>query len=106
MEFQELVAVIRRVRREVEGPIGGSAYYGGGGDFYGGGGAVGEGLGRSSGVRHALLLRYIINPSDGTDFFFFVGPYGFFFLFTVGDSGVLLMRRVALTGCTNLLCCW
>ncbi|CAN0268024.1 unnamed protein product [Ectocarpus sp. 8 AP-2014] len=65
VEFQDLVAVIRRVRREVEGPIGGSAYYGGGGDFYGGGGAVGEGLGRSSGVRHALLLRYIINPSDG-----------------------------------------
>ncbi|CAN0354766.1 unnamed protein product [Ectocarpus sp. 12 AP-2014] len=65
VEFQDLVAVIRRVRREVEGPIGGSAYYGGGGDFYGRGGAVGEGLGRSSGVRHALLLRYIINPSDG-----------------------------------------
>ncbi|CAM9163607.1 unnamed protein product [Ectocarpus sp. 13 AM-2016] len=65
VEFQDLVAVIRRVRREVEGPIGGSAYYGGGGDFYGGGAAVGEGLGRSSGVRHALLLRYIINPSDG-----------------------------------------
>ncbi|CBJ31462.1 expressed unknown protein [Ectocarpus siliculosus] len=65
VEFQDLVAVIRRVRREVEGPIGGSAYYGGGGDFDGGGGAVGEGLGRSSGVRHALLLRYIINPSDG-----------------------------------------
>ncbi|CAM9641917.1 unnamed protein product [Ectocarpus fasciculatus] len=65
VEFQDLVAVIRRVRREVEGPIGGSAYYGGGGDFYGGEGAAGEGLGRSSGVGHALLLRYIINPSDG-----------------------------------------
>lgn len=52
------MAVIRRVRREVEGPIGGTDYY-----YSGGGG--GDGFGRPSGVRHALLLRYIINPPDG-----------------------------------------
>lgn len=59
VEFQDLVAVIRRVRREVEGPVGGADY-----QYYGGGGG-GEGLARPSGVRHALLLRYIINPPDG-----------------------------------------
>eukprot|EP00903_Cladosiphon_okamuranus_P018185 g16730.t1 len=61
VDFQDLVAVIRRVRREIEGPVGGIDYYGGS-DLYDGGG-----LGRPSGIRHAQLLGYMINPSDGID---------------------------------------
>lgn len=58
---------MRRVRREIEGPIGGTDYYGSVELYAGGGGGAGsgEGLGTPSGVRHALLLRYMINPSDG-----------------------------------------
>lgn len=87
--FKDLVAVIRRVRREIEGPIGGTYYdphfysgdgddsFGGGGDEGSGGGGEGGGRGgggwgggrggggRSPIVRRSLLLRYIINPSDG-----------------------------------------
>lgn len=52
----------------MEGPIGGTGY---GGGFHTGEGEAGGGVGdhpspgRLSGARHSLLLRYIINPSDG-----------------------------------------
>lgn len=65
--LRDLIAVLRRVRREVEGPIGGSHYDGDGyGNAASGGGGGGGDLGRSTGgARRTSLLRYIINPSEG-----------------------------------------
>lgn len=62
--------MLRRVRREIEGPIGGTRHYS---EAATGGGAsgnpsIGAGGGDFEGVpaaRHSQLLRYIINPSDG-----------------------------------------
>ncbi|CAM9521750.1 unnamed protein product [Ascophyllum nodosum] len=67
--FQDLVAVLRRVRREIEGSGGGTRRFDEATVDVGGVDpsvtAREEQLGRASGARHSQLLRYIINPSDG-----------------------------------------